>query len=301
MANCVLLLEYDGSRYNGWQSQHRINGESSSDGNEISNRMPAKHYRPISSVKVGIQDVIQNAVSHLFQERIRIYSPSRTDAGVHAYGMTCQFTIPKSYQIQSHNHIQRLIVKGINSRLPNDIAVIQARMMEIDFDITKTIGKTYCYQICTGGIRPVFGREQMMHVGEELDIERMQNVANLFVGKKLDYASFSVISKQQNKAEFNTFCTLHSIRVEKCSQQSDSSRDSRRTSVSIVICGDRFLHKMVRILVGFLIDIGKGSMDVDQRNLEAIMESRSRKAVKSETAVAHGLTLIKVHYKDELF
>ena len=152
-----LTVQYDGSRYGGWQVQ------------------PGKR---------TIQGELVEAVSNLTGRRTFVHGASRTDAGVHALGQVALFEIDSPIPTEN-------FADAINDRLPHDIVVTEATEASRNFDlISGPTSKLYRYTICAALLRPVMRINQCWHLPGKLNIEAMQQAAKLIPGRK-DFKSFA--------------------------------------------------------------------------------------------------------------
>lgn len=155
--NIKITVQYDGSRYSGWQIQ------------------PGKR---------TIQGELTEVVSNLVGVRTQVHGASRTDAGVSALGQVGLFEIESPIPTEN-------FPKAINGKLPRDIVVTSAEEVPKGFDlISGPISKLYRYTIYTGKHRPVMRLNQCWHIPKKLDIDAMDKAAQLLVGKK-DFKSFA--------------------------------------------------------------------------------------------------------------
>jgi tRNA pseudouridine38-40 synthase len=157
LRNIKITVQYDGSRYHGWQSQ------------------PGKR---------TIQGELIEAVSNLVGVRTQVHGASRTDAGVSALGQVGLFEIDSPIPTEN-------FPKAINGRLPRDIVVTSAEEMPQGLDLISGVkSKLYRYTIYTGKHRPVMKLNQCWHLPRKLDVYAMNKAAQLLVGKK-DFKSFA--------------------------------------------------------------------------------------------------------------
>jgi len=156
MPTIKLIVEYDGTRYAGWQRQPD---------------------------QPTIQEAIETALFQLTQETISVVAAGRTDSGVHALGQVVSFRIDR-------NWTPREWTKGFNARLPGDIAVRSAAIMRDDFHARYAArGKLYEYRILTRPERPAIDRAYIWHIYRPLDIEAMKQAASLLIGRH-NFTSF---------------------------------------------------------------------------------------------------------------
>jgi len=152
-----LTIQYDGSRYSGWQIQ------------------PGKR---------TIQGELVEALSNLVGVRIHVHGASRTDAGVSALGQVGLFEIDSPIPTEN-------FADAINDRLPPEIVVTSAEEAPRDFDLLGGVkSKLYRYTIYTGRYRPVLRLNQCWHIPKKLYVSAMNQAAQLLVGTK-DFKSFA--------------------------------------------------------------------------------------------------------------
>jgi len=155
--NIKITVQYDGSRYRGWQSQ------------------PGKR---------TIQGELIEAVSNLTGIRTQVHGASRTDAGVSALGQTGLFEIDSPIPTEN-------FPRAINGKLPRNIVVTSAEEVPKGFDLIGGVkSKLYRYTIYIGKHRPVMRLNQCWHIPRKLDADAMDQGAQLLVGKK-DFKSFA--------------------------------------------------------------------------------------------------------------
>ena len=143
--NLCVTLQYDGSRYDGWQRQGNTD-------NTIQGRLEAM-------------------LTKLFGQEIEVNGSGRTDAGVHAVGQVVNFTADTPYGPGK-------ILELMNSYLPKDIAVTDVRIVDARFHARLNArSKKYRYRLSTGPVRPVFGRQQVLWCPEDLDLTQMREAA----------------------------------------------------------------------------------------------------------------------------
>ena len=155
-----LTLAFDGSAYQGWQSQR--SGK-------------------------GIQDQMEQALARLFPSAPKVQGSSRTDAGVHALGMVAHFEVPEGEFRMPVPHL----LLAINACLPDDIRILKAVRTRADFHARfDATGKEYRYRIWNGAAMNPLLRTQAWHVPRPLDFHAMRAAAPLFVGRH-DFRSFT--------------------------------------------------------------------------------------------------------------
>lgn len=242
--NIKLIIEFDGNRYAGWQIQKNA---------------------------ITVQETITRAIEELTKEEINLIGSSRTDAKVHARGFCASFftssTIPANKFKQA-----------INNKLPEDIVILDSEHVADDFHARySSKGKKYTYDILNREQPPALSRNYMYFYKKKLDINKMKEAINFFVGEQ-DFASF------QNTGS-NVKTTIRTIY--------DFTIDSSGDIISISITGNGFLYNMVRIIIGTLIQVGIGK--IEPTDIPEIINSKNRKKA-GPTAPPQGLCLKEVYY-----
>jgi tRNA pseudouridine38-40 synthase len=156
MPTVKLILEYDGSRYAGWQRQPD---------------------------QPTIQEAVETALFHLTQETVSVIGAGRTDSGVHALGQVASFRIERKWN-------PREWMRGLNARLPDDVTVRSVFLVSDDFHARYAArGKLYEYRILNRPERPALDRAYLWHVHKPLDPSAMERAASHLVGLH-DFTSF---------------------------------------------------------------------------------------------------------------
>jgi len=244
MKNYKMTIEYDGSKFYGWQ---KLND------------------------KRTVQKEIERIFKKITYENVRVHGSGRTDKFVHSNGQVASFEIDLKIPLEKFKDI-------LNKNLSDDIFIKNIKEVNEDFHARFSARKkTYRYKIYTGIEKDVFLNNYYYHFPYELNIDKMIEASKKIIGKR-DFRSF--VAKSVNKE--NTIRTIETINIIK--------KDS---FIDIVIIGDGFLYKMVRTIVGNLIDVGRGLITADE--LEEIINKKDIKKAKF-TAPANGLYLEKVEY-----
>src|SRR5438093_986687 len=138
---------------------------------------------------VGVQQVVESALSTMYQTPIRIEGAGRTDAGVHARAQRAHADV--SFEIPT-----RGLILGLNDLLPHDVRVVEAERVADDFHCRFAAkSKTYRYQIWNAPVADVFASETHAHVAQALDVARMQSAARALIGEH-DFRAFTVASPE---------------------------------------------------------------------------------------------------------
>ena len=243
----ALGIEYDGSQYYGWQRQ---------------------------SHAVSIQQTVEEALSKVADQEIRIHTAGRTDTGVHATEQIIHFD-------SGADRENKAWVMGVNSYLPDSISILWAKVMDEEFHARfSAVSRRYRYVILNRSVRPALLSKRVTWVYKSLDESRMQTAARYLEGTH-DFTSYRAISCQAKLP----VRTVHQINVRK-----------QNEFIFIDIHADGFLHHMVRNIAGVLISIGKG--EHSDRWSQEVLECRDR-TIGGVTANASGLYLVKVQYDDK--
>jgi len=219
----------------------------------------------------AVQAEIEKAIFAVTGEKVRVTGAGRTDAGVHAYGQTAHFDTESAIPAEKFQY-------ALNAFLPKDIAVISSEEAEPGFHARySATSKTYQYKIFNRKTRSPLAENMAWHVPEPLDFAEMAKASSLFLGTH-DFSSFC--SSGHNISNFT-----RTITVSQWSRDGDYLIDTIR--------GNGFLYKMVRIIVGTMVEIGLGKRSPD--TVPELLANRDRK--KSViTAPPHGLYLVSVEY-----
>ena len=255
MRNILLKIEYDGTEFSGWQ------------------RQPQPEVRTV-------QGEIEETLSRLCGQEIRIDGTGRTDAGVHALGQCATFSGDFGIPVER-------LAKAANDILADSrqkcgpVRIISAEEVPEGFHARFSAkGKTYVYRICNAENMPVFMRNYRYHVKQPLDTDAMKKAAAAFPGKR-DFEAFMAMGSNPQET---TVRTIFGVNIE-----------TRGSEINISVTGDGFLYNMVRIIAGTLIEVGKGKMKPE--DIKMIMEARDRQKA-GPTAPAHGLTLVEIEYPE---
>ncbi|MFN3330503.1 MAG: tRNA pseudouridine(38-40) synthase TruA, partial [Pyrinomonadaceae bacterium] len=221
-----------------------------------------------------IQGVIQDRLKIILRGDVKLTAASRTDAGVHAISQVAHLKVSKASETLKPLQIQF----AFNDLLPHDINILKVQNAPENFHARHdAISRYYLYQIATR--RTAFGKDFVWWVKDKLDVERMKKASSLIVGVH-DFRAFCDIEKNQSTI----------VRVERSEVFIDGSLICFRIGAS------HFLWKMVRRLVGTLVEVGRKNITVEE--FAKILNTNSRH-IKEFTAPPSGLFLEKVIYKDD--
>lgn len=225
MRNIKLTIEYDGTRYQGWQ-------QSGSQSDSSSNKKGAS-----GTISGRISEVLYRMTG----EDLELFCSARTEAGVHASGQIANFKTETSLSTEE-------IRRYLNHYLPLDIVILSAEEVPERFHAGLNVQSvTYVCHIVTGPVMDVFNRNYALYLPQYPDINRMNQAAAALLGKH-DFRNFS--SGKKKKASEKT---LFSIQI---SEESNGV-------IQILLEGNNFLHQMPRMIISTLLDIGCGKRDVD--------------------------------------
>jgi tRNA pseudouridine38-40 synthase len=243
--NIRLLLEYDGTGYHGWQRQLD---------------------------DATIQGVLEAAVARLTQERVAVIGSGRTDAGVHARGQVANFRTESAIPLRAFH-------QGLNSLLPKDIAVLEAREAEPSFHARKSArAKTYEYRILNRSTRSPLHRNSAWWLAPRLDLGAMAAAAAGLMGEH-DFTAFRASGSDNINPVRRVLAAAW--------------REEPGGWLSFTITATGFLRGMVRSLVGTMVEAGRGK--APPTILAKLLQNHARH-LAGPTAPPQGLYLVEVFY-----
>ena len=242
--NLKLTIAYDGSAYHGFQRQ--LNATT-------------------------VQQVLEEKLSLLLQEKIVVAGAARTDAGVHAYGQVISFRTNSAVPTER-------IPSAAAGIMPQDIAVIDASVMSPAFHARFSArSKIYQYRILNSAISDPLLRNFAWQVSRDLDTELMNQALQILVGEN-DFSSFQA----KGSSAKSPVRTLYELQ---CHRLGDN--------VEMQFHGNGFLYHMVRNIVGTVVDVGAGK--ISRADFGSIFAGRDRTEA-GVTAPAKGLYLKQIFY-----
>jgi tRNA pseudouridine38-40 synthase len=242
MTRYFFRVEYDGTRYGGWQSQKNAK---------------------------SVQETIVTAFSTVVREKCSITGAGRTDAGVHARGQGAHIDLETPLDT-------RKCELSVNAVLPSDISIYHLQSVPPDFHARYWPKKRrYIYSIALRKKPLLLKKVWMVFYNVDWDKVRL-NIAEL-----------------EGKHDFTAFCAKGSNAKTMTCTIKRAELTKTTDGYSFEIEADRFLYKMVRTIVGTLIDIGRGKI---ASSMKDIIESKDRSEA-GETAPACGLVLDYVEYE----
>lgn len=217
-----------------------------------------------------IQGKLETALSRILSEPIEISASGRTDTGVHARGQVANFHTASGMECAE-------LLAQLRKYLPEDIGIYSCREVSPRFHARlNALEKTYRYRLWNSYAPCVFERRFVAEFPEELDVEAMQTAAQLFLGTH-DFSAFCANKKMKK----STVRTIKSFQVERAGHE-----------IRFTVTGNGFLHNMVRILVGTLIEVGRGARTID--SIPALFGAKREQA--GFLAPGKGLCLEEVRY-----
>ncbi len=178
--NYKLVLQYDGTKLNGWQKQGNTDNT--------------------------IQGKLEAILERMYGQYVEIHGSGRTDAGVHALGQVANFHAPESFSLEE-------IKSTLNEYLSKDIRVLKVETVNERFHARLTAkAKTYEYRIDNGEIADVFRRKYVMREENPLNLEAMRQAAGYFIGIH-DFKTFCA-NKKMKKSTVRTICSIDIVEKE---------------------------------------------------------------------------------------
>jgi len=244
MAKFKLTLEYDGSRYSGWQLQ--------------------KNERSIQG------ELLQAAAKIFENQAVEIYGAGRTDAGVHARGQVAHLEVAETRLPPEQ------IKMRLNDELGHAINILEVEKAHPKFHARHDArSRSYTYQISKR--RDAFGKKYVWWVRDPLDLRAMRDAAARLEGFH-DFRSFGATEKEGQ----STLVDLDRVEIVEIGDR-----------IIIRITASHFLWKMVRRMVGVLVEVGRGNLT--GQDLETFLKTNSKEPAKF-TAPPSGLFLERVDY-----
>ena len=227
-------------------------------------------WQRLSNTDNTIQGKLEQALSRILSEEIEVSASGRTDAGTHAKMQTVSFHSETTMPCEE-------ILQQLRRYLPEDIGVYSCRNASPRFHARLLVKeKTYCYRLWNSDEPCIFDRRFVHRDSRPLCVERMQEAAALFVGKH-DFSAFCANSKMKKSTE--RYISAFSV-------------ETIGNEIRFTVTGNGFLHHMVRIMVGTLLEIGRG-----EREVESIHKLFGGiRADAGELLPACGLCLMEVIY-----
>jgi tRNA pseudouridine38-40 synthase len=237
MKKIKLLLEYDGTAYQGWQVQKN---------------------------RLTIQGIIEDRILKITDEQSRIIGASRTDAGVHALGQVAVFRTESRLDPET-------IKRALNAMLPQDIRVLDASEIDDSFNPRDSaVKKSYFYIIANQRESSAFIYRYAWLVQQQLNLKSMIDAAQILIGEH-DFSSF----RGTGSSTKNSVREVSSLSIERFEKLDFMTASLDGKFIKLRIEANGFLRHMVRNIVGTLVEMGRGRFTADR--IKEILESRDRK------------------------
>jgi|APSaa5957512622_1039677.scaffolds.fasta_scaffold43605_2 tRNA pseudouridine38-40 synthase len=245
MKNYKIVIEYDGRLFSGWQRQKD---------------------------KKTVQGEIENALSQIFNQQVRVNGSGRTDAGVHAYGQVANFHAETGMETLS-------IKKALNSIIKSPVSIRECTVVDDGFHAQySALSKEYHYFILNREDPCAIGSTFIWHIKKPLDTDLMSQACQFITGVH-DFTAFENTGSPRTS----------NIREVFCAQIIRPNQDK----IIFKIRAKGFLKNMVRNLMGTLVFVGLKKISVQE--FKAVLDSKDRSRA-GPTAPAHGLFLKQVYY-----
>ena len=243
--NYRFTIAYDGTRYYGWEHQ--------------------------PDQEMTIQGKLESVLSKMTGEPVEVIGAGRTDAGVHAKGMTANAFLDTAFD-------ENGIRDYMNRYLPDDIGIREVKKAGDRFHSRyNALGKTYRYTCYVGAVKPLFDRKYVYALDFMPDVEAMKQAAEYLKGEH-DFAGFCANPRMKKS-------TVRNVDAIDLSLKGDY--------LYLTYHGTGFLQHMVRIMTGTLLEVGMGKRTPE--SMAELLDAKKR-ALAGETAPAQGLCLIRVDY-----
>lgn len=218
-----------------------------------------------------IQAEIEKALEKLTGEPVEIFGSGRTDRGVHALDQAAHFDLKKNIPVKN-------LPEALNNLLPNDISIKSAKIVDENFHARFDIkAKTYVYQVYNAKVKSAILANQSAYVNYDLDMKKMQGAAQILVGTH----------------DFKGFCCANTSVKDFVREIYDIEIKKKGKFLVFRVKGNGFLYNMVRIIVGTLIDVGRGL--ISEIDVKKALELGNR-CYAGKTMPPEGLFLAKTEY-----
>lgn len=258
MGKYKIILQYDGTRLNGWQRQGNTDNT--------------------------VQGKLEQLLCKMAGHPVEVRGAGRTDAGVHAAAQVADFDLEGTYDCE-------YLLAYMNTWLPQDITVQSVTPAPPRFHSRLNARtKTYEYRIWNDPVRPVFHRQYQWYIpwGAQLQAGKMSHIPPLNV-TAMEQAAADFVGTH----DFCSFCTKRQAKKSSVRTIYAVKVAQNGPEICISFCGNGFLYNMVRIMAGTLVEIGMGARPAG--DIPRILEAGNREEA-GMTAPAWGLTLKEITY-----
>ncbi|MDI6901275.1 MAG: tRNA pseudouridine(38-40) synthase TruA [Anaerosomatales bacterium] len=227
-----------------------------------------------------VQGELERALGTVLRREVEVVGAGRTDAGVHALGQVVSF--PAAGDEPDHG----VLLRSLNALCGDGIVVTEVRPAEKDFSARHSaVAREYRYRLVPGPVPPLFLADLAWWVKGPLALGPMRDAASYLIGEH-DFRSFCVVASAEGRRTF------------RCVEHIDIAPETALGEHCLVIriVGNAFLHSMVRIIVGSLVEVGRGRRPAEW--MGEALEAGDR-AAAGPTAPPHGLVLWHVDYPEE--
>lgn len=229
-------------------------------------------WQRLSNSEKTIQGKIESVLSKLTKTNIEIIGSGRTDAGTHAKGQVANFKTTSNMELT-------VMRDQLNHSLPRDIVIKELEDVQERFHARyHALGKQYSYYVWNAVVPTALERHYSYHYPDQLDVERMDEACKKLVGTH-DFIGFSALKKTKK----STVRTIDEIKIHK-----------EGNLLRFTFKGEGFLYKMIRIIMGTLLEIGTKKREPFY--IDALFESGTRSDA-GVTLPAQGLFLEEVYYE----
>ncbi|HKS71187.1 MAG TPA: tRNA pseudouridine(38-40) synthase TruA [Ktedonobacterales bacterium] len=256
--NLAALVEYDGTRFAGFQRQPAARGPT-------------------------VQGALEAAIARVAGEAVSVEAAGRTDSGVHATGQVVNFHVPPRHDTATWQ-------RALNALLPQDVAVLAVREVADDFRARwSALSRGYRYRILCRAVRAPLRERYVWRVPRPLDVATMAAAAELLLGER-DFGTFGSSPRDTRASRatgrrHSTVRTMLAARVVRSAEAADE--------IVCELTANAFLTGMVRRLVSMLAQVGEGRLSVAEFAERVVAADAARTA---PAAPACGLCLVRVEY-----
>ncbi len=223
---------------------------------------------------LGIQPIIQEKLRIFLKEEVKLIGSGRTDAGVHALGQVAHFKCENP--VDAHK-----LLRSLNGMLPAEVRVNSCEHVPLDFHAQYSAkGKIYYYHLYLDEVMDPFLRLYRWHVRGRIDLEKLKQGAKKFLGVH-DFTSFANEADEGSAAK-DPVRTLYRLDIV-----------PEKGGIRLEFEGDGFLYKMVRNIVGTLIEVAREKRTVE--SIDELFAAKDRRQA-GMAAPPQGLFLVQVHY-----